>query len=92
MSSLTAQVAALQDQVGLLQAQVALLQGDLDEIDGSLEALEAAWRVEYNDSAFAIAGQSAAQRVQSLVTAIGELNNGQQQALFTELGGNKNAH
>lgn len=75
VTSLTAQVAALATQLNGLQSQINMLAGSLGSV--------------FNNPAFQIPGGSLSQQLQALSVAIGNLNNGQQQALYFNLGGKK---
>lgn len=73
-------IAALQSQVTSLQAQVAALTAQLASLSVNLAQA-------FNSPTFTIPGSTPQEQVQNLVTAIGKLNHGQQQALYKNLGG-----
>jgi hypothetical protein len=75
VTTLTAQAAALATQLNGLQSQITTLAGSLGSV--------------FNNPAFQIPGGSLSQQLQALSTAIGNLNHGQQQALYFNLGGKK---
>jgi hypothetical protein len=77
-ATITAQAAtitALQGQIAALQAQIASLGTSLQQA--------------FSDPAFIIPGTTPQQQLTNLVTAIGNLNHGQKQALYKNLGGKK---
>ncbi len=53
------------------------------------EALSELFQDQFNNSAFQLPGNTTQAQIQNLVTAIGQLNHGQQQALYKNLGGKK---
>ena len=60
---------------------------DVPDCDSSLQRLTEAFRLKFVQPDFKIPGESTAAQVEALVSAILQLNYGQQQALFLKLGG-----
>jgi hypothetical protein len=87
VSTLTAQHTQLQQQIGELQAQVAALQASLTNQQHTVDFLSAIIGTAVGNPSFVIPGATLTQQLQTLTRAIGNLNQGQQQALYRNLSG-----
>jgi chaperonin cofactor prefoldin len=87
VSSLQAQVATLTTQNSQLQQQVATLQASLTNQQNTVDFLSAVIGTAVGNPSFVIPGATLTQQLQSLTKAIDNLNQGQQQALYRNLGG-----
>ena len=72
-----------------LSAQNAELTEAANAVTQQNEALSELFQEQFNDPAFQLPGDTTQAQIQNLVTAIGQLNHGQQQALYKNLGGKK---
>ena len=97
-SSLIAQNMALSGQIETLVAQNGeLLEANdgllaaANAVDEQSEALSGSFQSQFGDPSFQVPGDTMEAQVENLVVAIGNLNQGQQQALYKNLGGKKNS-
>ncbi len=61
-----------------------------DGVNSALEAFEDSQRESFRDPDFSVAGDFLSEKVQAIIDGIFELNHGQQQALYLNLGGSLN--
>jgi len=85
--TLTTQLSQASAQITTLTAQNAQLTSEASAVAVQLQALTQLLAGAFNDPNFQIPGSTLSQQLQSLVNAINQLNHGQQQALYKNLGG-----
>lgn len=86
---LQSQLDSASQSISLLQASNTQLQSQLGAVDQQIQALSLMFARTFGNPMFTIPGTTADQKAQSLANAIGQLNHGQQQALYKNLGGKK---
>jgi len=79
--------AQLQTQVTALQSQVATLTQQLQTVASGVDSIESSMRTAFNAPQFAIPGATPIARSSNLLGAILNLNKGQLQAIYRNLGG-----
>ncbi|MBI4324658.1 MAG: hypothetical protein HY674_05285 [Chloroflexi bacterium] len=86
---LTAQLNAANQTIQEQQSQITQLQSQLGAVGDQSQHLSQDFRALFNDPQFQIPGATPAQQIANLVAAVGNLNFGQKQALYLNLGGTK---
>ncbi|MBI4662445.1 MAG: hypothetical protein HY735_26810 [Verrucomicrobia bacterium] len=71
------------------QNQIAQILAQLNVVGQQVQNLAQSFQALFNDLQFQIPGATPAQQIANLVAAIGNLNFGQKQALYLNLGGTK---
>jgi predicted nucleic acid-binding Zn-ribbon protein len=96
VASLTTQVTTLTSDLTTAKGTVAQQAATIDGLNAQITAantqttaLTTSLATLFNDPSFTIAGSTPSQQLQTLVTAISNLNYGQKQALYKNLGGTK---
>lgn len=89
LAAASAEIAALQESKAALESQLAAAEAKLSAAEQSIADLAQTLQSAFSDPLFSIPGDSPEEQINTLVDAIGDLNHGQQQALYDNLGGTK---
>jgi hypothetical protein len=89
LSAANDQIAQANSQIAQLQAQLDAAHNELSAIDDGLHLLTLYFRDTFRNATFQIPGTNSAAQVNSMVQAIGDLNYGQQKAVYFNLGGER---
>lgn len=89
LTAANGRLAELSQENAALQLQVSTLQSSAGAVTNALDDLTSFFKVAFKAPSFELPGTTPSAKIQSLTNAIADLNHGQQQALFKNLGGKK---